>query len=474
MAKVRVLVIGGGGAGWSGGGGAGGYVHNAAFSVFKRNYDVQVGNGGGHGHSSYGYNGGDSVFDTITALGGGGGASHPPGGTSKPGRDGACGGGAAGGGTIVTGGIGSQGGDGGDAIDPDRTGGLYAGGGGGASQNGQNAEAGIRRAGNGGNGIKNNISGQDIYYAGGGGAGAWEEENRAYGGQGGGGNGGYMSINGEKGTDGLGGGGGGGSSTSGAGEGGSGVVIIRYKTADFGVCIGGTKKTIGEDTIHTFTSNGTFVCNPKPDLTTEPITDLFITNAKGNGTIVDTQGQVVRRGFCYKEGISGDPTIDDGITYEDGNFSEGTFSKTITGLKANTFYRVRAYAVNEEGVGYGNTIQIKTLGVETENITQIKITEATGNAEITASIQTTCSRRGFCYKEGISDDPTINDDTAYEDGNFNLGSYSKIITGLKADTYYRIRAYIKDENDDIAYGETEQIKTLEVPKSSGSFIMLLK
>ena len=35
---------------------------------------------------------------------------------------------------------------------------------------------------------------------------------------------------------------------------------------------------------------------------------------------------------------------------------------TITGMRAGTSYRVRAYAVNSEGTGYGTTVTVKTLG----------------------------------------------------------------------------------------------------------------
>lgn len=62
--------------------------------------------------------------------------------------------------------------------------------------------------------------------------------------------------------------GGNGNSGAGAvgGAGGSGVVIIRYVTADFGTCTGGTITTSGADTIHTFTSSGTFTVVEKASM----------------------------------------------------------------------------------------------------------------------------------------------------------------------------------------------------------------
>ncbi len=47
--------------------------------------------------------------------------------------------------------------------------------------------------------------------------------------------------------------------------------------------------------------------------------------------------------------------------YETGNFGTGAYSLTITGLEPDTWYRIRAFAENELGVGYGNVVSCKTL-----------------------------------------------------------------------------------------------------------------
>jgi hypothetical protein len=58
----------------------------------------------------------------------------------------------------------------------------------------------------------------------------------------------------------LGGGGGGGAyGNTYGGYGGSGIVIVRYLTSDWGECTGGTITTYGNYTIHTFTSSGTLI-----------------------------------------------------------------------------------------------------------------------------------------------------------------------------------------------------------------------
>lgn len=67
---VDVLVVaGGGGPGytaWSGAGGGGGVIYETEHSVSATAYSVTVGNGGTQGN-----NGGNSAFDSLTAIGGG-------------------------------------------------------------------------------------------------------------------------------------------------------------------------------------------------------------------------------------------------------------------------------------------------------------------------------------------------------------------------------------------------------------------
>lgn len=227
---VEYLVVAGGGGGGfydGGGGGAGGFRTGSGYAVTPQAYSITVG-GGGDGATSgaaAGSNGQDSVFGTITSLGGGGGGSYTP---AVSGLTGGSGGGGstqtpAGGGAAGTGGQGYDGGDGNWAN------GYPGGGGGGASAAGQDAST--TNGGNGGNGTASSISGASVTYAGGGGGGQYTGSPGS-GGSGGGGNGGTTDV-GSNGTANTGGGGGGGGfSVSGknGGNGGSGIVIIRYLT----------------------------------------------------------------------------------------------------------------------------------------------------------------------------------------------------------------------------------------------------
>ncbi len=98
-------------------------------------------------------------------------------------------------------------------------------------------------------------------------------------------------------------------------------------------------------------------------VTTNSPTSIAATSLTANGNITDTGGSgsdVTRRGFCYMEGTSGDPTTANSTVYDNGTFGTGAFTKSITGLSSSTNYRIRAYAVNAAGTAYGATVQAKT------------------------------------------------------------------------------------------------------------------
>lgn len=100
-----------------------------------------------------------------------------------------------------------------------------------------------------------------------------------------------------------------------------------------------------------------------PTVQTQTTTNIGLSSCTGNGNILNTGGvNCTRRGFCYMVGTSGDPTTANSVAYYDGSFGAGPYSKDITGLNIGTGYRIRAYAVNPIGTGYGNTYQIYTWG----------------------------------------------------------------------------------------------------------------
>jgi hypothetical protein len=252
--SVNYLVVAGGGGGgysFAGGGGAGGLLASTATLTSGTGYTVTVGAGGAGGTSgsTTGNNGSASAIVTvITATGGGGGG----GGTLIGSAGGSGGGGGGGTSTAGAGGAGTSGqGNAGGAGQVNATS-APGGGGGGAGAVGGTA---VNDGGVGGAGSSNSISGSAVTYGGGGGGGCGPSNSAGLGGAGGGGAG-SISTAGTAGTANTGGGGGGGANANNGGAGGSGIVIISYAGAQKGT--GGTVTSSGGNTIHTFTTSGTY------------------------------------------------------------------------------------------------------------------------------------------------------------------------------------------------------------------------
>lgn len=211
---VRALVIAGGGGSStseSGAGGAGGYLEKGVVTT-PQTYAITVGAGGASALVQGLNNGSNSVFSTLTSIGGGSGEF---GGTGAGSAGGSGGGGTGTVGTPSPGGAGTSGqgfaGGTGQVVSS-----YSGGGGGGAGGVGGNGNgAGV--AGNGGTGATSSITGTSIQRAGGGGGRGFVTMGTATGG--GGTNTTAATIN-------TGGGGGGGYSVP---NGGSGVVIIRVR-----------------------------------------------------------------------------------------------------------------------------------------------------------------------------------------------------------------------------------------------------
>lgn len=125
-----------------------------------------------------------------------------------------------------------------------------------------------------------------------------------------------------------------------------------------------------------------------PTVTTQAASEVVSVSFIGNGNITATGGtNASRRGFCYKVGTSGDPVIaTDSLAYDDGSFSTGAYTKTITGLTAGTGYRVRAYATNPDGTSYGTTVQV-TMAVSL-TLLELKAMSRASLDEATAALFT--------------------------------------------------------------------------------------
>jgi uncharacterized protein (TIGR02145 family) len=95
-------------------------------------------------------------------------------------------------------------------------------------------------------------------------------------------------------------------------------------------------------------------------LDTEPITEAGLTTAICGGKISSDGGySISERGVCWAEFDY--PTLIDSKT-SDGS-GTGAFSSHMTGLKPNTKYFVRAYAITSAGTKYAESVSFSTFNV---------------------------------------------------------------------------------------------------------------
>lgn len=114
------------------------------------------------------------------------------------------------------------------------------------------------------------------------------------------------------------------------------------------------------------TSN--FTATVAPTVSTQAASSVEATTATGNGNISSNGGgTITEKGVCYMTGTSGDPTTANG-TFHDHVDSTGAFTESMTGLSSGTSYRVRAYAINSAGTGYGTTVQMLTKPADPANV----------------------------------------------------------------------------------------------------------
>jgi uncharacterized protein (TIGR02145 family) len=92
-------------------------------------------------------------------------------------------------------------------------------------------------------------------------------------------------------------------------------------------------------------------------ISTNDVTSITGTTATSGGNVTTDGGNgVTERGICYSTTHS--PTINN--TKISNGSGTGTFVITLTGLVNNTTYYIRAYAINDAGIGYGQEVSFTT------------------------------------------------------------------------------------------------------------------
>lgn len=192
---------------------------------------------------------------------------------------------------------------------------------------------------------------------------------------------------------------------------------------------------------------------------TEAVSSIDVINGKVqfNGKIVIAGEPVYsEKGFCYN--TSGEPVTSDTKITVSGN-DAGNFHYSCAGLSTNTTYYVRAYAIQNEKIIYGSTVNFKldksTTDVSTSGATNVKPSSATLNGSIVKEGSPAYSEKGFCYS--TSSNPTVNSTKKVVSGT-GEGDFSINIAGLSYNTTYYYRAYAI-QNGTVIYGSVVNFNT---------------
>ncbi len=195
-----------------------------------------------------------------------------------------------------------------------------------------------------------------------------------------------------------------------------------------------------------------------PTVTTDTISNITDTEARGGGNVTDDgNSPVTLRGICWN--TSPNPTTNDNLSGEENGL--GTFTCDITGLTLGTTYYVRAFAINSLGTAYGNEVSFTTLGlptVTTNAISGVTPTGAISGGNVTSDGNSPVTARGICWN--TSPNPTLADNVT--NNGSGLGSFTSNISGLTPSTTYYVRAYATNSVG-TAYGNAISFTTSAPP-----------
>ena len=192
----------------------------------------------------------------------------------------------------------------------------------------------------------------------------------------------------------------------------------------------------------------------KPSVTTAEPTNVTINSALCGGEVLSDSGLVIT-----EYGLIWDTleifTHEQSLGKASKGKGLGAFNHQITELLDGKTYRVKAYAINEAGISYGDTQSFLTIDitpptVTTGNIDNISKNSANVNGSILSDGNSTITMIGFVW--GNNDSPTVEDNLGKIEFESIDENFNSTITELTDGTTYYIRAFATNING-TAYGD---------------------
>lgn len=197
-----------------------------------------------------------------------------------------------------------------------------------------------------------------------------------------------------------------------------------------------------------------------PTLSGTTVSEISETSARATARIVSDGGAAISaKGFCFSS-TDRLPTLESGSVFTDTSAGDA-INGTIANLEPDSAYYIRAYAINEEGVAYGDSREFRTALVTVPTVSGLQVTNVTettfdASAMVDSDGGSAVLARGFCYS-------TTNQLPTTADQSITSGdttpAFASAISGLSPETTYYVRAYGENVKG-IAYSETYTVKTL--------------
>lgn len=169
----------------------------------------------------------------------------------------------------------------------------------------------------------------------------------------------------------------------------------------------------------------------------------------------DGKSAVTGCGFCWN--TSPEPTVDNESVACDP--SNPTFGTKLSGLKDNTLYYVRAYATNEIGTSYSETVEFTTKAITlpewgTITVSNITRSQARVSGTLTSDGNSPVTEMGVCWSTHPESTPYDEKQVCPTGTGLNIQ-----VSGLQPETTYYLRAYAQNSKG-IAYSNEVPFTTL--------------
>ncbi|MBO4985534.1 MAG: fibronectin type III domain-containing protein [Bacteroides sp.] len=246
-----------------------------------------------------------------------------------------------------------------------------------------------------------------------------------------------------------------------------GSIASEATTADFAVNLSNLEKgqkyyvrayaTNKNGTAYSYAEEFTTALTKEPEVVNLSVT-AYDDHASVGAVISDNGGlEITERGFLISTSIVNPEVGAEGVTKIVSTSTESNFTAELTGLTYRTLYYIRAYATNSKGTGYGQASTFRTSSTTTPS-TSISVPDSTvysTSAIMYGKVNAdggdgsevlTISEVGFCWSESTSE-PTLENCDGFVTGTLNSdNSFTVNASGLKAYTYYYVRAYAINKN----------------------------